>query len=41
MTQQDVALYYYVKMCSKKILKTISFSSHLGTLKSSLSSEKH
>jgi hypothetical protein len=29
MTQKDVALYHYVKMCSKNLHKNISFKNHL------------
>jgi hypothetical protein len=41
MTQKDVALYYYVKMCLKSLPKTISFSKHLKSFSSSLNNKKH
>ncbi len=40
MTQKDVALYYYVKMCLKNLPKNISLSKHLKSFNSSLNNKK-
>ncbi len=36
MMQKDVTLYYYVKICFKNLIKSISFSINLGIVYKSI-----